>query len=103
MRIYHAKVLIGNRFVPGGIEFDEKFRACGFPAAGQYPASEGGVHRRQETLMHGKMTDSMYGIARAQVGKGVNDLRNQKHRIDNGDVLPRHHIATVLCTRIVCI
>ena len=29
MRIFHARVLIGDRFVPGGVQFDEKFRRCG--------------------------------------------------------------------------
>ena len=29
MRIYNARVLIGDRFVFGGVEFDEKFLACG--------------------------------------------------------------------------
>ena len=29
MRIYNAKVLIRNRFVSGGVSFDERFRLCG--------------------------------------------------------------------------
>ena len=29
MRIYNARVLIGNQFVSGGVEFDAKFRICG--------------------------------------------------------------------------